>query len=598
MNDTATAHHGEPVAPANRVDPITLAVVRGALETAQREMTLTMERTGRSSVLTVSRDFSNAIFNWTPEMIVQGQDLPIHLGSLILATKAVSSFFADETRPGDVMFHNDPAWDGSHIADWCMYKPVFVGDELLFWTVSKGHMADSGGPAPGSYNPEAREIYAEGLRIPPIKLYDEGRERSDVLNLLLANTRTRRNQAGDLRAQLGAVDVGAAHLTRLVAKYGAEEVQACVRALLDLAEEQMRRRLSELPDGTFMGSRLVEDLGHGLGDLEIGVTATITGDTMRVALTAPPQIPFYTNSYRANTTSAVYLGLIMFLQPEAPFNEGMYRPIEIDYGPAGSLVNAVEPAPHVACTTCPAETITDAVRDTLSIAYPERAVAGWGHCSAVNCAGLDPRNGNEYVHMMVSCLMCGAGAVGGVMDGWHGVGPQAGLGGGAAGDMELIEHQFPLLVHRYGFATDSANPGEWRGGSGLVHEVEALEHQMTAVVWGEGRKFPASSVSGGGATPAPQSKVGTVEIIRNDGTAESISRNCVLSLAPGERFVTRSAGGGAVGDPLERDPERVRDDVIEGFVSVEAARTEYGVSLDSSLAVDEDATRELRGHSR
>ncbi len=187
-----------------------------------------MERTGRSSVLTVSRDFSNAIFNWTPEMIVQGQDLPIHLGSLILATKAVSSFFADDTRPGDVMFHNDPAWDGSHIADWCMYKPVFVDDELLFWTVSKGHMADSGGPVPGSYNPEAREIFAEGLRIPPIKLYEEGRERSDVLNLLLANTRTRRNQAGDLRAQLGAVDVGAAHLTTLVAKYGAEEVQACV----------------------------------------------------------------------------------------------------------------------------------------------------------------------------------------------------------------------------------------------------------------------------------------------------------------------------------------------------------------------------------
>ena len=284
------------------------------------------------------------------------------------------------------------------------------------------------------------------------------------------------------------------------------------------------------------------------------MTATIAGDTLRVALSAPPQIPFYTNSYRANTTSAVYLGLIMFLQPEPPFNEGMYRPVEIDYGPQGSLVNAVEPAPHVACTTCPAETITDAVRDTLSLAYPERAVAGWGHCSAVNCAGWDPRSDTEYVHMMVSCLMCGAGAVGGVMDGWHGVGPQAGLGGGAAGDMELIEYQYPLLIHRYGFATDSANPGEWRGGSGLVHEVEALDHHMTAVIWGEGRKFPASSVAGGGSSK-PQLKVGTVEIVRNDGTVERITRNCVLSLAPGERFVTRSAGGGSVGDPYARDPD-------------------------------------------
>lgn len=579
------------------VDPITLAVVRGALETAQREMTLTMERTGRSSVLTVSRDFSNAIFNWTPEMIVQGQDLPIHLGSLILATKAVAAYFAGETRPGDVMFHNDPAWDGSHIADWCMYRPVFVDGELLFWTVSKGHMADSGGPAPGSYNPEAREIFAEGLRIPPIKIVDEGKERSDILNLLLTNTRTRRNQAGDLRAQMGAVDVGAAHLVALVRRYGRDEVRACIETLLSLADRQMRGRLAALPDGTFRGSRFVEDLGHGLGDLEVKVTATISGDTLRVALEAPPQIPFYTNSYRANTTSAVYLGLIMFLQPEPPFNEGMYRAVEIDYGAPGTIVNAVEPAPHVACTTCPAETITDAVRDTLSLAFPAAAVAGWGHCSAVNCAGRDPRSDTEYVHMMVSCLMCGAGAVGGVMDGWHGVGPQAGLGGGAAGDMELIEYQYPLLVHRYGFATDSANPGEWRGGCGLVHEVEALDHTMTAVVWGEGRTYAASSVAGGGALDA-HDKVGRVEILRNDGTVESVSRNCVLTLDPGERFVTRSAGGGAVGDPLLRDPERVRDDVVEGFVSVEGARREYGVELTDDLAVDEGATTALRAAQR
>ena len=139
----------------------------------------------------------------------------------------------------------------------------------------------------------------------------------------------------------------------------------------------------------------------------------VAGDQDPRHLDSPPQIPFYTNSYRANTTSAVYLGLVMFLQPEAPFNEGMYRPVEIDYGPPGTLVNAVEPAPHVASTTCPAETITDAVRDTLSTAYPDRAVAGWGHCAAVNCSGLDPRHDREYVHMMVSCLMCGAGAVGG-----------------------------------------------------------------------------------------------------------------------------------------------------------------------------------------
>jgi N-methylhydantoinase B len=577
------------------VDPITLAVVRGALETAQREMTVTMERTGRSSVLTVSRDFSNAIFNWTPEMIVQGQDLPIHLGSLILATKAVARYFEGDLRPGDILFHNDPAWDGSHIADWCMYKPVFFGDEIVFWAVSKGHMADAGGPVPGSYNPTATEIYAEGLRIPPVKIYDEGRERYDLLNLLVTNTRTRRNQAGDLRAQHGAVNVGEAHLHGVLRKYGKEEVKACVSELLSLAEQGMRRRIAALPDGVHRGSRLVEDVGHGLGDKEIGVEVEIRGDELRIRLEAPAQIPYYTNSYRANTTSGVYLGLVMFMQPAPPYNEGMYRPVTIDYGPPGTMVNAVEPAPHVACTTCPSETITDAVRDTLSAAYPEHAVAGWGHCSCVNCAGIDPRHGTEYVHMMVSCLMCGAGAIGGVMDGWHGVGPQAGLGGGASGDMELIEYHYPLVVHRYTFTPDSAQPGEWRGGCGLTHEVEALDHRMTAVVWGEGRKYPASSVAGAGAS-RPERKVGRVEVVRNDGRRERIERNTVLTLEPGERFVTYSAGGGAVGDPLARAPEAVRRDAIDGFVTVEGAREEYGVALDAeTLAIDEAETARLRG---
>jgi N-methylhydantoinase B len=356
----------------------------------------------------------------------------------------------------------------------------------------------------------------------------------------------------------------------------------------------MRGRIAALPDGTFEGSRFVEDVGHGLGDQEVRVRIEVEGERLRVSLSSPPQIPFYTNSYRANTTSAVYLGLVMFLQPEAPFNEGLYRPIEIDYGPPGTLVNAVEPAPHVASTTCPAETITDAVRDTLSAAYPDRAVAGWGHCAAVNCAGWDTRHDREYVHMMVSCLMCGAGAVGGVMDGWHGCGPQAGLGGGAAGDMELSEYQFPLLVHRYGFTTDSAGAGEWRGGAGLTHEVEALEHRMTAVVWGEGRTYPASSVSG--ARSAWESeKVARVEIVRTDGTVEPVEQNAVLVLEPGERFITRSAGGGAVGDPYARPPESVLEDVRLGFVSPAGARAEYGVAIDEeTLELDLEATAQLR----
>jgi len=203
-----------------KIDPITLAVVRGVLETTQREMTMTLEKTARSSVFNVAHDYSNAIFNHRPEMILQGQDIPIHLGGLIPAMKCVAAYFGDDIHDGDIIYHNDPAYMGSHIVDCCMYKPVFYKGELVFWTVCKGHVTDIGGPVPAGYNPDAKEIYAEGLRIPPIKLWDKGVARNDVINFMLTNMRSRRDQEGDLRAQLGAVNVGARNLIALLDKYG------------------------------------------------------------------------------------------------------------------------------------------------------------------------------------------------------------------------------------------------------------------------------------------------------------------------------------------------------------------------------------------
>ncbi len=179
------------------IDPITLSVVRGVLETTQREMTLTLEKTARSSVFNLAHDYSTALFNHQPEMILQGQDIPIHLGSLIPAMKAVDKFFDGQISEGDLVLHNDPDYAGSHIIDTCMYYPVFYEGELVFWTVCKGHLTDIGGPVPAGYNPAATEIYAEGLRIPPIKIWDKGVPRDDILNMLFTNMRARRDQEGD-----------------------------------------------------------------------------------------------------------------------------------------------------------------------------------------------------------------------------------------------------------------------------------------------------------------------------------------------------------------------------------------------------------------
>ena len=227
------------------VDPITLSVVRGVLETTQREMTLTLEQTARSSVFNLAHDYSTALFNHTPEMILQGQDIPIHLGSLIPAMKSVAKYFEGEINEGDLILHNDPSYGGSHIIDTCMYYPVFYQGELLFWTVCKGHLTDIGGPVPAGYNPAATEIYAEGLRIPPLKIWDKGKPRHDVMNLLLSNMRARRDQEGDFNALIGACQVGARALIRLIenkAEDRLKDLQAAEHARLAKHAEESKAR--------------------------------------------------------------------------------------------------------------------------------------------------------------------------------------------------------------------------------------------------------------------------------------------------------------------------------------------------------------------
>eukprot|EP01030_Chromulinospumella_sphaerica_P019623 gene19623-19519_t len=354
------------------VDPITLAVVRGALETAQREMTITLEKTGRSSVFNLAHDYSNALFDHLPEMILQGQDIPIHLGSLIPAMKCVAGFFGDDVQEGDVIYHNDPAYMGSHILDCCMYKPVFYQGELVFWAVCKGHLTDIGGPVPAGYNPDAREIYAEGLRIPPVKLWSQGKRREDVINLLLTNMRARAYQEGDLNAQYGACNVGERHLLELLDRYGVAQVRACIAELKDMADRHMRALLREVPDGLYSGTAVLEDSGHGLGELSITAQVEIRGDEAHILIESPPQVPYFINSYAGNSVSGVYLGLMMFAQVPPPYNEGLYRCVSVDLGPPGTLCNAQEPAPHVNSTTTPMETLADAVRQALEQAAPDR----------------------------------------------------------------------------------------------------------------------------------------------------------------------------------------------------------------------------------
>lgn len=561
------------------IDPITLAVIQGVLESTQREMTLTIEKTSRSSVFNIARDYSNALFDGNGEMVLQGQDIPIHLGSLMPALRSVADYFADDIHPGDVFYHNDPAWNGSHIVDCCMYKPVFYRDELVFWTVSKGHVTDIGGPVPAGYNPDAKEIYAEGLRIPPLKIWDRGTERRDVVNFILTNVRSRRLQAGDMRAQLAAVTIGARNLLGLLDKYGRDTIMAGMAQLLDLAEAQMRAFIGEIPDGRYHGSSVLEDAGHDCGDIEIAADVAVEGDRMQVTLSSPPQIPYFINSYAANSLSGVYLGLMMFAQLPPPYNAGLYRPLSVDVGLPGTLTNAKEPAPHCNCTTTPSESITDAVRMALEQALPERAVASWGHSNGLNIAGKDYRSGEDYVSMILATIISGGGASH-KTDGWPAVGPQCCFGALTSGDVEILEYQYPIVIHRYGLMTDSGGAGKLRGGSGTHWEVEPLRDPMTVVMFGEGRRYPAQGALGA-ISALQEPKVGRALYYKKDASVEEIKTNRIVEIEPGERFANQNPGGGGVGDPRERDRDEVLEDVKNGFVSVQAAWEEYGVRIEA-----------------
>ncbi|MDP4745140.1 MAG: hydantoinase B/oxoprolinase family protein, partial [Porticoccaceae bacterium] len=475
----------------------------------------------------------------------------------------------------------------------CMYYPVFYKGELVFWTVCKGHLTDIGGPVPAGYNPAATEIYAEGLRIPPLKLWDKGKPREDVLNLLLSNMRARRDQEGDFNALIGACKVGARALIALMDKYGKDVVQACISELLNMAEAHMRSLIAAVPDGVYCGTAILEDAGHGYGDFDITATVTITGNNCHIAIQSPPQIPYFINSYEGNSHSGVYLGLMMFAQLPPPYNEGLYRCVSTDMGPKGTLCNAQSPAPHMNCTTTPMETLTDAVRLAFEQAAPDKVLASWGHANGCNIAGWDKRHDEEYVTMVLASIISGAGATAN-QDGWHACGPECCFGALTSGDIEMLEYSYPIIIHRYSLMEDSGGAGKNRGGSGTCWEVEPLDSPMTLITFGEGRRIPAMGAAGAKSKMiAP--KVGSLVLTRN-GKTEIITDNVIEIIHPGERAANRNPGGGGFGCSFERDVARVVDDVRNGLVSVEGALLDYGVVISDreGLVVDELSTAAYR----
>ncbi len=571
---------------------VTLAVVAGALDSAIREMTLTMRQAAMSPTLAIGNDFSNAIFDGQPNMVLQGQDQPVHLGAMIFATKGIVEYFGDDLAEGDVIYHNDPATGGSHLQDMTMYKPVFFEDELLFWTVNRGHMDETGGPRAGGYNPLAEEIWAEGLRISPVKVYARGKRRQDVIDFIVTNFRTRRVWLGDLGAQLAAVTVAERRLLRLLERYGAATVKASLQALLDIAETRSRADIHAMPNGEYYGSSFIEDDARGSGDLKLDATIRIDDDEMLVKLEGPPQTRSYINSYAANTMGGIYLGVVTYLDPDIPHNEGMYRPISVDLGPLGTIVNAREPAACSMATSVPYGHIAEAVRNALAQAVPERAGGGWAKVCIDVLTGIDPRDGEHYGFLSHMTGWGGGGAFWG-QDGEPVVGPIEVAGAAMTGDVEAIEVRLPLHISRYELDPQSASSGRWRGGWGSILEMSPLDHTPKVSFIGDGMKFAPPSVLGADSSHNAD-RVFRKYIVTPDGR-ERVPLHSVRDVSEVELLEIHVAGGGGVGNPFERDPQAVLRDVRDEMISVELAKEEYGVVVDlDQLMVDKDATSALR----
>jgi N-methylhydantoinase B len=578
------------------IDPVTLAVIGGVLESLCREMSVVMMKTARSPILKVARDFSSCLFDGQCRMIAQGEDVPAFIGAMVPAAKETAKYFGEDIYPGDVLYCNDPTFGSGHLPDMTAYKPIFFQDKLVAWASNRSHMMDTGG-VPGGYNPAAEDLYMEGLRISPVKLYERGEARRDVIDLILSNVRRSRSIFGDLHAQIAAVTTAERRLHALFTRYGLETTLACFAELLDRAERIMRDEILVMPEGVFYGSSKIEEHRPGLEDAEVLVTLTIRESDLVIKLDSPPQTNQYFNSYAANTLSMIYFALLAVMRnPKVPHNEGLYRPLAVDLGPPGSRVNAELPAPCAQATGAVAETVFQATTDALSKALPERACAGWSRPYISLLAGTDPRTNEHWSDFLLAAGFGGAGAAWG-LDGWDAVGPSVCAGACTAGNAEALEYAEPIRVWSHELRTDSASSGRWRGGLGVVYETELLgDVSMTTIC--DGTKFPPASRLRGDAGQVA-GKLHRKWVLYEDGRKEEALPQAVVKLPAGARILSHTAGGGGVGDPLDRDVDAVHRDVRNGVVSVSAARDEYGVVIHPhTLDLDVTKTVALRSARR
>lgn len=548
------------------LNAVELEIIRHALVAAAEEMSVTVWRTSRSSVVREILDYSTCVFDADGNSVAQAARMPVHLNSMASCLQDLLRDHVpiEEWQDGDVVLTNDPYCGGQHLSDWLAFTPVFFDGRRVAIAGILMHHLDVGGGAPGSYDPSATEIYQEGLRIPPVRIVRAGERNEDLIRLLLQNSREPVNVGGDFASQLAALRVGAANLEGVAGRYGHNTLVAASKSIQAQSEAAMRAAIAAVPDGDYEFEDFVDDDGITDASIRIHARLRVQGDEINVDLSgSDPQVDGPVNCTLNMTSSAVVCGVMMAIGQDIPANAGIYRPIHIT-APPGLVVNAVSPAP-VANRMAVGHRIVNTVMGAFAGALPERIPAsyyGVSYAYAINCINGD---GSRQVYFDLECGGWGAhpqaDGASALSCGFHNI---------ANSPVEMMEQTYPITFVEYGLVPDSGGAGRTRGGLGLAREFELDAPSGEYAANLERFKVPPYGLSGG-----EPGRPGRLQIKRaGEATWTNLpSKVAGLSVQRGDRIRLETAGGGGHGDPRDRDSAAAEKDLTQGYVS---SRRDHG----------------------
>lgn len=571
-----------------KIDPITLGVIREGLISTVREMRITMSRIAYSSVLHEARDFSCALFDKDGQTVAQSEDLPGHVIPLPWIVKTVIDQYKGDIHSGDIFILNDPYVGGTHLPDVTIVYPIYIEDELLLFPAMRAHWADVGGMTPGSISGKATEIYQEGLRIPPIKLYEKGEPVKAVMDLMFSNMRLPEQRRGDLRGMVGTCKTAEKRIREVVEKYGRDNMRKYMSVILDHSEERMREAISTIPDGIYFYEDYLDQSGSTADPVIVRLKLTKEGETISADFTgSSPWVRGPVNASLAVTVSGVFILVKSAIDPSGAVNSGTFRPIKV-FAPEGTILNAIPPAPTGAFSEI-RRRVSSVTLGALMQAIPD-LLAGdvKGTANHTYIGGTDPRNDKDYVYYEYP-----HGGVGGFQgsDGSHTIACYNSGDCSSIQSVESLENEYPFLIERTELRRNSCGHGKWRGGLGMRRDVKLLFSDGHLSVVSDRNVIPPFGIAGGlpGYSNSFLVKRGD-QLIEPSEFPGKVTNFHMLK---GDTLLEMSNGGGGYGDPLERDPELVRQDVEEELITSDRAHKYYGVILKNGV-VDEPATTRMR----